>query len=119
MRSSFKEKKIGDVRLVVNGAGAAAIKTLHPLYVALGINPKNIVMCDSKGVIRADREGLNPQKREFATERDLHTLADALNGADVFLGLSVADVVTPEMVMSMAPNPIVFALANPRSRDSL
>lgn len=105
-------KKIGDVRLVVNGAGAAAISCTR-LYVALGINPKNIVMCDSKGVIRADREGLNPQKREFATERDLHTLADALNGADVFLGLSVADVVTPEMVMSMAPNPIVFALANP------
>ena len=105
-------KKIGDVRLVVNGAGAAAISCTR-LYVALGINPENIVMCDSRGVIRADREGLNPQKREFATTRDLHTLEEALAGADVFLGLSVADVVTPEMVRSMAPNPIVFALANP------
>ena len=105
-------KKIGDIRLVVNGAGAAAISCTR-LYVALGVNPKNVVMCDSKGVIRADREGLNAQKREFATDRDLHTLAEALKDADVFLGLSVANVVTPEMVLSMAPKPIVFALANP------
>ncbi|MDE6400501.1 MAG: NADP-dependent malic enzyme, partial [Muribaculaceae bacterium] len=83
------------------------------LYVALGVRPENVVMCDSKGVIRADRPGLNAQKKEFATERDLHTLEEAMVGADVFLGLSVADVVTPEMVLSMAPNPIVFALANP------
>ena len=105
-------KKIGDIRLVVNGAGAAAISCTR-LYVALGVNPKNVVMCDSKGVIRADREGLNAQKREFATDRDLHTLSEALKDADVFLGLSVANVVTPEMVLSMAPKPIVFALANP------
>ena len=105
-------KKIGDIRLVVNGAGAAAISSTR-LYVALGVNPKNVVMCDSKGVIRADREGLNSQKREFATTRDLHTLQEAMKDADVFLGLSVADVVTPEMVLSMAPRPIVFALANP------
>lgn len=105
-------KKIGDIRLVVNGAGAAAISCTR-LYVALGVNPKNVVMCDSKGVIRADREGLNSQKREFATTRDLHTLQEAMKDADVFLGLSVADVVTPEMVHSMAPRPIVFALANP------
>lgn len=105
-------KKIGDIRLVVNGAGAAAISCTR-LYVALGVNPKNVVMCDSKGVIRADREGLNSQKREFATTRDLHTLQEAMKDADVFLGLSVADVVTPEMVFSMAPRPIVFALANP------
>ncbi len=105
-------KKIGDIRLVVNGAGAAAISCTR-LYVALGVNPKNVVMCDSKGVIRADREGLNSQKKEFATERDLHTLEEAMTDADVFLGLSVADVVTPEMVKSMAPKPIVFALANP------
>ena len=105
-------KKIGDIRLVVNGAGAAAISCTR-LYVALGVNPKNVVMCDSKGVIRADREGLNSQKREFATTRDLHTLQEAMKDADVFLGLSVADVVTPEMVLSMAPRPIVFALANP------
>lgn len=105
-------KKIGDIRLVVNGAGAAAISCTR-LYVALGVNPKNVVMCDSKGVIRADRQNLSESKKEFATERDLHTLAEAMVDADVFLGLSVADVVTPEMVLSMAPNPIVFALANP------
>lgn len=105
-------KKIENVRLVVNGAGAAAISCTR-LYVALGVRIENVVMCDSKGVIRADREGLNAQKREFATTRDIHTLAEALVDADVFLGLSVADVVTPEMVKSMAPKPIVFALANP------
>ncbi len=105
-------KKIGDIRLVVNGAGAAAISCTR-LYVSLGVNPKNVVMCDSKGVIRADRENLNAQKREFATDRDINTLEEALVDADVFLGLSVADVVTPEMLKSMAPKPIVFALANP------
>ncbi len=105
-------KRIGDIKLVVNGAGAAAISCTR-LYVQLGVKPENVVMCDSKGVIRADRTNLNAQKREFATTRDLHTLAEAMVGADVFLGLSVADVVTPEMVLSMAPKPIVFALANP------
>lgn len=105
-------KKIEDIRLVVNGAGAAAISCTK-LYVALGVNPENVVMCDSKGVIRKDREGLNAQKREFATSRDIHTLAEALVDADVFLGLSIAGVVTAEMVKSMAPKPIVFALANP------
>ena len=105
-------KNIGDIKLVVNGAGAAAISCTR-LYVQLGVKSENVVMCDSKGVIRADRENLNAQKREFATTRDLHTLAEAMVGADVFLGLSVADVVTPEMVLSMAEKPIVFALANP------
>ena len=105
-------KKIEDVRLVVNGAGAAAISCTK-LYVELGVNKDNVVMCDSKGVIRADREGLSRQKKEFATTRDLHTLKEALVDADVFLGLSVANVLTPEMIQSMAPNPIVFALANP------
>lgn len=105
-------KKIGDVRLVVNGAGAAAISCTN-LYIALGVNPENIVMCDSKGVIRADNPNLNEQKRRFATTRDIHTLAEAMRGADVFLGLSVKDVLTPEMIKSMAPRPIVFALANP------
>jgi len=71
------------------------------------------VMCDSRGVIRADRAGLSGAKKEFATARDLHTLAEALKDADVFLGLSVADVMTKEMLLSMAPKPIVFALANP------
>lgn len=105
-------KKIGDIRLVVNGAGAAAISCTR-LYVALGVNSKNVVMCDSKGVIRSDRPNLSESKKEFATDCDLHTLAEAMVGADVFLGLSVAGVVTPEMVRSMADKPIVFALANP------
>lgn len=109
---TIQKKLIGDIRLVVNGAGAAAISCTR-LYKSLGVRPENIVMCDSHGVIRADREGLSDQKREFATTRDLHTLADAMKDADVFLGLSVANVVTPEMVRSMAPRPIVFALANP------
>lgn len=85
---------------MVNGAGAAAISCTR-LYVALGVRRENIVMCDSKGVVRTDRGGLNPQKAEFATSRDIHTLADAMRGADVFLGLSVKDVVTPEMLRSM------------------
>ena len=105
-------KKAEEVLLVVNGAGAASIACTK-LYMALGVRKENIVMCDSKGVVRADRTDLNSFKREFATDRDLHTLADAMKGADVFLGLSVKDVVTPEMVASMAPRPIVFALANP------
>ena len=108
----IQKKKIGEIRLVVNGAGAAAVSCTR-LYKSLGVKPENIVMCDSKGVIRADRENLSAQKREFATTRDIHTLAEAMKDADVFLGLSVAGVVTPEMVRSMAPRPIVFALANP------
>lgn len=105
-------KRIGDVKLVVNGAGAAAVSCTK-LYIALGVKPENVVMCDSKGVINTKRTNLNSQKREFATNRDIDTLADAMVDADVFLGLSVKDVVTPEMLKSMAPNPIVFALANP------
>lgn len=105
-------KDISKVKLVVNGAGAAAVSCTR-LYIALGVDPKNVVMCDSKGVITTDRPNLNSQKREFATDRPVHTLEEAMVGADVFLGLSVKDVVTPEMVKSMAPNPIVFALANP------
>ncbi len=105
-------KKIEDAKLVVNGAGAAAVSCTR-LYIALGIKKENVVMCDSKGVLNKKRTNLNPQKQEFATDRDIDTLAEAMAGADVFLGLSVKDVVTPEMVQSMAPNPIVFALANP------
>ncbi|MDE6161605.1 MAG: malate dehydrogenase [Muribaculaceae bacterium] len=108
----IQNKNIGEVKLVVNGAGAAAVACTR-LYEALGVRRNNIVMCDSKGVIRADRPGLSGAKLEFATDRDIHTLADALVGADVFLGLSVANVMTPEMLLSMAPKPIVFALANP------
>lgn len=105
-------KKIEDVRLVVNGAGAAAISCTK-MYVQLGVKKENVVMCDSKGVIRNDRTDINEQKRQFATDRDIHTLAEAIVDADVFLGLSVANVLTPAMVLSMAKNPIVFALANP------
>jgi malate dehydrogenase (oxaloacetate-decarboxylating)(NADP+) len=105
-------KDIKKARLVVNGAGAAAISCTR-LYRALGIDPANIVMCDSKGVIRADREGLSAQKREFATTRNIHTLEEAMRDADVFLGLSVRNVVTAAMVQSMAAKPVVFALANP------
>ncbi|MDE6488397.1 MAG: NADP-dependent malic enzyme, partial [Paramuribaculum sp.] len=105
-------KKIEEVRLVVNGAGAAAVSCTR-LYMALGVRKENIVMCDSRGVINDKREDLNAQKREFITTREVSTLAEAMVGADVFLGLSVKDVVTPEMVQSMASRPIVFALANP------
>ncbi len=108
----IQNKQISEIKLVVNGAGAAAVSCTR-LYVALGVDPKNIVMCDSHGVIRADRPDLKSPKSEFATTRDLHTLEEALCGADVFLGLSVANVVTQKMVQSMAPDPIVFALANP------
>ncbi len=108
----IQKKDIKDIRLVVNGAGAAAISCTR-LYMALGVQHDNIVMCDSKGVIRADRPGLSGTKAEFATTRDLHTLAEAMVDADVFLGLSVKGVLTPEMVKTMAPRPIVFALANP------
>ncbi len=105
-------KKIEDVRLVVNGAGAAAVSCTR-LYIALGVKKENVVMCDSKGVLNASRTGLNEQKKEFVTDRPVNTLAEAMVDADVFLGLSVKDVVTPEMLKSMAPKPIVFALANP------
>jgi malate dehydrogenase (oxaloacetate-decarboxylating)(NADP+) len=106
-------KKIEDVKIVVNGAGAAAISCTK-LYCALGARRENIVMLDSKGVITSDREGLNETKRLFATDRrDVHTLAEAMQGADVFLGLSKGNVVTQDMIRSMAKMPIVFALANP------
>lgn len=106
-------KKIEDARIVINGAGAAAISCTR-LYCAFGARKENVVMLDSKGVITADREGLNEQKREFATQRtDVHTLADAMREADVFVGLSKGNVLTQDMVRSMASNPIIFALANP------
>ncbi len=105
-------KKIDEVSVVVNGAGAAAISCTR-LYTRLGVRKENIIMCDSKGVISTTRSDINAQKREFATSRRVSTLAEALNGADVFLGLSVADVMTPDMLEAMARRPIVFALANP------
>ena len=106
------EKNIEDVQIVVNGAGAAAISCTR-LYLALGAKRENVVMCDSKGVIRKDIENLSSQKAEFATDKDLYSLEDAMKNADVFIGLSIADVVTPEMLLSMANDPIVFAMANP------
>ena len=106
-------KKIEDVKIVVNGAGAAAISCTK-LYVALGARKENIIMLDSKGVITSDRENLTPEKALFATDRrDVHTLAEAMSGADVFLGLSKGNVVSQDMIRSMASQPIVFALANP------
>ncbi|MEE1087624.1 MAG: phosphate acyltransferase, partial [Bacteroidaceae bacterium] len=106
-------KKIEDVKIVVNGAGAAAISCTK-LYEALGATHENIVMLDSKGVISASRSDLNETKRYFATAReDVHTLEEAVRGADVFLGLSKGNVLTQDMIRSMADHPIVFALANP------
>lgn len=106
-------KKIEDVRIVVNGAGASATSCTK-LYISLGARRENILMLDSKGVITSDREGLTENKKFFATDRrDVHTLAEAIKGADVFLGLSKGNVLTQDMIRSMASTPIVFALANP------
>ncbi|MFY0629108.1 MAG: NADP-dependent malic enzyme [Flavobacteriaceae bacterium] len=106
------EKDISKVQFVVNGAGAAAISCTR-LYLRLGAKKENIVMCDSKGVIREDRGNLTPEKEEFATSKDVTTLEEAMHNADVFIGLSKGNVVTPEMLLSMAKDPIVFAMANP------
>ena len=110
-------KKIKDIRIVVNGAGAAA-NSCTKLYMALGAKLENIVMVDSKGVINTARTDLNDRKKPFATSRNITTLEEALKDADVFLGLSVADVLTQEMLQSMNPDPIVFALANPNPEIS-
>ena len=106
------KKDISKIKIVVNGAGAAAM-SCSKLYLSLGVKKENIVMLDSKGVIRQNREGLKGNKEIFATNRRCNTLKEAMKGADVFLGLSVANIVTPEMVQSMSKRPIVFALANP------
>jgi Malic enzyme len=102
------------LQVVINGAGAAAIATAK-MFVYIGVPKKNIVMCDSKGVIgkKKNVEKLNKYKAEFATEREISTLQEAVNGADVFVGLSKGDVLTAQMLKSMNVNPIVFALANP------
>ena len=105
-------KKIEDVKIVVSGAGAAAISCTR-LYIKLGARKENIIMLDSKGVMNHKRTDLNKYKKEFVTDRDIDTLEQAMDGADMFLGLSVAGAVKPEYLMKMAPNPIVFALANP------
>jgi len=105
-------KKIGKVKIVVSGAGAAAVSCAR-LYKACGAKAENIIMVDSKGVIRADRPNLSEEKREFSSKRKIDTLAEAMKDADVFLGLSIANIVSPEMLLSMAKRPIVFAMANP------
>ena len=105
-------KEIKNLKVVVNGAGASAISCAR-LYVAMGVKQENVIMVDSKGVLSKKRTDLNKYKLEFAIDTDKVTLADAVEGRDVFLGLSVADVLTPEMLNSMAPDPIVFAMANP------
>ncbi|MDZ7608323.1 MAG: NADP-dependent malic enzyme [Cyclobacteriaceae bacterium] len=105
-------KKIDKIKVVVNGAGAAAISCTK-LYLTLGVKKENIVMVDSKGVLNEQRTDLNEAKKQFITKRKINTLAEALKGADVFLGLSVEGVMTDELLLSMTKNPIVFALANP------
>ena len=105
-------KKIEDVKITVNGAGASAI-SCSKLYIALGAKRENIVMLDSKGVLNKNRKDLNKYKMDFVTDRDISTLEEAVKDADVFLGLSVGGVMSKEMVKTMAPNPIVFAMANP------
>jgi len=108
----INNKKIEKLKVVVNGAGAAAIMCTK-LYISLGVKPENVLMLDSKGVLTTRREDLNKYKKEFARDTKAETLADAIKGADVFLGLSQADVLSKEMVQSMAKDPIVFAMANP------
>jgi malate dehydrogenase (oxaloacetate-decarboxylating)(NADP+) len=110
-------KKIDKIKIVVNGAGASAISCTK-LYVALGVKMENIVMVDSKGVINKKRKDLNKYKQQFITDRDLDTLEQAVMGSDMFLGLSVADSMTKEMLASMAKDPIVFAMANPNPEIS-
>jgi malate dehydrogenase (oxaloacetate-decarboxylating)(NADP+) len=110
-------KKINDLKVVVNGAGASAISCAK-LYVALGVKQKNVIMVDSKGVLNTRRNDLNKYKIEFVVDTKLETLEQAMVGADVFLGLSVADVLSPEMLKSMAKDPIVFAMANPNPEIS-
>ncbi len=106
-------KKIDEIKIVVSGAGASAMACVK-LAIKLGVKKENVIMCDSRGVIYKGRtERMNPYKEEFAVETDARTLADAIEGADVFYGLSVADILTPEMVKKMAPNPLIFAMANP------
>ena len=105
-------KNIEDVTIVISGAGAAAVSCTR-LYMAFGAKAENIVMLDSKGVIRKDRENLSREKQEFATHRKIDTLEQAMENADVFIGLSIANIVSEEMLKSMAKNPIVFAMANP------
>ncbi|MGC6432451.1 MAG: NADP-dependent malic enzyme [Jejuia sp.] len=106
------DKNIEDVKIVISGAGAAAISCSR-LYQSCGAKRENMVMLDSKGVIRSDRDNLTSQKAEFATDRKIDTLEEAMVDADVFIGLSMADILSPEMLKTMAKDPVVFAMANP------
>ena len=108
----LQKKDIAGIRVVINGAGAAAIAGAK-YYISLGVNPKNILLCDRKGVIHTERDGLNKFKQQFAQETKARTLAEALEGADVLVGLSVPNIVTTKMVQSMNDRPMIFALANP------
>jgi len=110
-------KKIENIKVVVNGAGASAISCAR-LYISLGVKPKNVLMLDSRGVLNTRRTGLNKYKKVFVVETEAETLEDAMKDADIFLGLSVADVLTPEMLVSMKRDPIVFAMANPNPEIS-
>ncbi|AXI82747.1 NADP-dependent malic enzyme [Xylella taiwanensis] len=105
-------KKIGEVRLATTGMGAAGISCVNML-VSLGLNPDNILAYDREGVIHTGRTDLDPEKQRYARDTDKRTLAEIVEGADIFLGLSAAGILTPEMVAMMAPNPVIFALANP------
>src|SRR5690554_2510947 len=109
----IQKKKIEKVKIVVNGAGAAAVSCTK-IYMSLGAKTEKIVMVNRSGVIRSDREGMDPSKAQFATDRNIFTLEEAMKDADVFIGLSAADVVSASMLKSMNKNPIVFAMANPK-----
>lgn len=115
--AEIQNKKLAEIKLVVNGAGASAVACTR-LYISLGVQKKNIVMVDSRGVIHKSRADLSAIKKEFTTSKNVKTLQEALVGADMFLGLSVADVLTPDMIKSMADRPIVFAMANPNPEIS-
>lgn len=106
------DKRVEDIRVVVSGAGASAVSCMK-IFIDLGLDPSKLIVCDSKGVIRKDRENLPKSKVQFATEADFHQLDDAIEGADVFLGLSKGGLMSAEMLQKMAKDPIVFALANP------
>jgi malate dehydrogenase (oxaloacetate-decarboxylating)(NADP+) len=105
-------KKMEDITMVISGAGSAAIACAN-LYVSFGVKPENVVMFNSKGALRKDDPKISDMQRAYATDKHFDDLAHAMKGADVFVGLSTGDIVTPEMLLSMADNPIVFAMANP------
>ncbi|WP_185871281.1 NADP-dependent malic enzyme [Blattabacterium cuenoti] len=109
---TFVDKKINDIKMVVNGAGAAAISCTRT-YKQLGVKPENILMFDSKGLLHTSRSDLNKEKKEFSVSTKILTLEEAIKNADVFIGLSIGGILTPNMLRSMSKNPIVFAMANP------